>query len=89
MSEYFNLCCKDCEISLNLGKKISRNGKLVMQGMFSEEKKEWVGGDAAWVALQYFLQLHQGHTLIFESDSTFPEMQLYEQQDFDDLMADQ
>jgi hypothetical protein len=56
-----------------------------MQGMFSEKEKKWIGGDRAWLAIQAFLQKHQGHSLIFDSDSKFPEMQLYDQQEFDEL----
>lgn len=85
MSDYYNLCCKDCEISLNLGKKIAKGEKLVMQGLFSEESKSWVEGDKAWLAIQAFLQKHQGHALVFDSDSVFSEIQYYEQQEYDEL----
>ncbi|MET0028058.1 MAG: hypothetical protein ABW101_10515 [Candidatus Thiodiazotropha sp.] len=85
MSDYFNLCCKDCKISLNLGKKISKGDVFIMQGMFSEEDRKWIEGDRAWLAIQAFLQKHQGHALVFDSDSNFPEMQFYDQLEFDEL----
>jgi hypothetical protein len=89
MSAYYYLCCKECQISLNLGKKIALGGahSLVMQGVFSEAERNWLNNDRAWHAVQRFLQDHEGHELVFTSDEAFSQMQLYESADGDELMT--
>ncbi len=85
VGDYYNICCRDCEVSLNFGKKIAKGERLVLQGMFSEQEMKWVDEGRVWLALQAFLQKHEGHALIFDSDAKFPEMQFYERQMFDEL----
>lgn len=88
MSAYFYLCCKKCEISLNLGKKIAiESESIVMQGFFSEKQRAWVSDGRTWLAIQRFLQDHEGHELVFSSDEVFPLMQIYDSADGDDLLA--
>lgn len=53
--------------------------------MFSEQEMKWVDEGRVWLTLQAFLQKHEGHALIFDSDVQFPDMQFYERQMFDEL----
>ncbi|MDG9779823.1 hypothetical protein [Metapseudomonas otitidis] len=46
---------------------------------------KWVDEGRVWLTLQAFLQKHEGHALIFDSDVQFPDMQFYERQMFDEL----
>lgn len=58
MGSYYSLCCKDCEVFLEFGKKILE-GELVVQGMFSEKGLIGLRGGRAWFAFQAFLQEHE------------------------------
>ena len=88
MSNYHYLCCKKCEISLNLGKKLAiGNSCLVMQGIYSEAERAWINDGRAWLIVQAFLQKHDGHELIFASDEDFPTVQLYDYADGDELLT--
>lgn len=53
--------------------------------MLSEQEMKWVDEGRVWLTLQAFLQKHEGHALIFDSDVQFPDMQFYERQMFDEL----
>lgn len=87
MSSYYYLCCKKCGISMNLGKKIAwGDAQFKMQGVFSENERNWISDNRAWFAVERFLQNHEGHELVFVSDSEFPALQLYEAADADELM---
>lgn len=87
MSADFFLCCKTCETAIHFGKKIAkRDGALIMQGIFSEERLDWLSKDLAWTVTQSFLQVHEGHELIFASDYDFPEVQIYIRTEADELL---
>lgn len=88
MSAYFYLCCKNCEISLYLGKKIASEEKsLTLQGVYLEENKAWNNDVRAWRVIQRFLQDHEMHELLFASDEHFPEIHLYEPANTDELLS--
>lgn len=86
MGVYYGVCCKDCEVCLSFGKKIAKGDKLFLQGILSEREGGWIDGERAWLALQAFLQKHEGHALVFESDAKFPEMLYFDRDLLEDLL---
>jgi hypothetical protein len=86
MSAYLSLSCKDCETTINFGKLIrTSNGDMRLQGMHSEKLLEWVSDIRLWDAVQSFLWMHQGHSLIFSNDDDMPDVQLFKEIGFDEL----
>jgi hypothetical protein len=67
------------------GKKLHRKGHDTLQGLYSEEKNEWMRGERAFQALQAFLLQHAGHQLSFALGNT-KEAQEYEAIDIDSLL---
>jgi len=61
MGAYYYLCCKTCRISLNLGKKLAKEGgRLVVQGVYSEKERAWLNDKRAWDIIQAFFNSMKG-----------------------------
>lgn len=87
MGTYYYLCCKNCRISLNLGKKLAKEGgRLVVQGVYSDKERAWLNDKHAWDIIQAFFQQHEGHDLLFVNDDDFSQIQLYDYVEGDDLL---
>jgi hypothetical protein len=82
---YYQLACKWCGQYISFGKKLHRKGHDILQGLYSEEKNEWIRDERAFQALQAFLLQHEGHQLTFALDNT-QEAQEYEAMDIDSLL---
>lgn len=88
MGEYHYLCCKSCRISLNLGKKLGReHSRLVVRGGYSDKHRTWLNDGRAWFIIQAFMQQHQGHELMFVSDTEFSQIQLYDYVEGDEFLV--
>jgi len=85
MGVYYQLACRWCGQYISFGKKLHREGHDRLQGLYSEEKNEWVRDARAFQALQAFLLQHEGHQLTFAMDTT-KEAQEYEEIDIDSLI---
>ncbi len=68
MGTYYHLSCGQCRQYLHFGKKLRKDNKDKLQGMYSEETNTWVNDRRIWDALQSFLLEHRGHVLIFDND---------------------
>jgi hypothetical protein len=70
MGTYYHLACKQCRQFLHFGKKLYKDDKFMLQGMYSEKNNNWINDERIWGVLQSFLLEHQGHTLVFDNDDT-------------------
>ena len=87
MGVYVQLDCLDCDESLSFGKPIrrSKDGGIVLQGLFSEREHAWIDDVRCWHAIQAYLIKHRDHRLVFRTDDS-ADAQETDESEFDDLL---
>ena len=68
MGTYYHLSCRQCRQYLHFAKKLHKDNKDKLQGMYSEKANTWINDERIWDTLQAFLLEHRGHVLIFDND---------------------
>ena len=68
MGTYYHLSCRQCRQYLHFGKKLHKDNKDKLQGMYSEKANTWINDERIWDTLQAFLLEYRGHVLIFDND---------------------
>ncbi len=83
MGVYFHLACRKCGQYLHFGKKLHKEDRDTLQGLYSEQSNKWISDERAWDATQAFLLEHVGHPLFFDDDEQGRSIDEYDEVGFD------
>ena len=50
MGTYYHLSCRQCRQYLHFGKKLHKDNKDKLQGMYSEQTNTWINDERIWDA---------------------------------------
>lgn len=83
MGAYYHLACRQCGQYLHFGKKLLKDNRDILQGLYSERSQNWISDERAWNATQSFLLEHVGHPLFFDHDEHDHSIDEYEEAELD------